>query len=745
MPLVIVESPNKCKKLKSILGQNFVVMASVGHIMDLDKKNMGIDTDTWDVTYKPNKDKKDVISGLKAEAKKHEDIYIATDGDFEGHAIAFNIKDILPKRGKKYHRAVFPTITKKDVLNGIKNPITFDENALAAQQTRRITDRLVGFRVSPVMWHKGLRGTSAGRVQSVALKIISEREKEIKAFVPKEYWEITIDTDNGFSAEFFGVDGKTVTLDSKVRADKIVNDMNSKKLNVRVSEYNTKKRTRKPPPPFITSTMQQAASNFIGWGAKKTMSVAQSLFSQGLITYHRSDSTRTDPDKLKELRAKIKKDFGPKYLSSTTIVYSAKGGSQDAHEAIRPTYEDPISTLSSDEKKLLKLISGRFMASQMSNAEFDQVSAKFEYQGKNVYNFKKNGSTLAFDGFLKVYGSIKDDVILPKMKVGDSISWNKINPSQHFTSPPPRYSDASIIKTLEKEGVGRPSTYAAIIDTLLIRKYVERKKKSLCATEIGIMVSDYLSEFFKTIVDTKFTAEMESRIDKIAEGKLSLSGALDPFYQSLEGQIQLATKGKLPDTFISEQKCPKCSKDMIKKISKHGAFLGCTGWPECDGTAPLGNDQAPENIETGHSCPLCSNILIKRKSKRGDFYGCSSYPDCKFAAGIGKDGEPVIKEGPKDTGILCPKCKKHNIVERNGKRGKFFGCSGFPKCKTIVNLDEDGNIISDVKSSSNKDKATGEKCPKCSKGELVIKSGKFGKFKGCSEYKSGCRYIGKVS
>ena len=745
MPLVIVESPNKCKKLKSILGQNFVVMASVGHIMDLDKKNMGINTETWDVTYKPNRDKKDVISSLKAEAKKHEDIYIATDGDFEGHAIAFNIKDMLPKRGKKYHRAVFPTITKKDVLNGIKNPITFDENALAAQQTRRITDRLVGFRVSPVMWHKGLRGTSAGRVQSVALKIISEREKEIKAFVPKEYWEIAIDTDNGFSADFFGIEGKSITLDSKAKADKIVNDMNSNRLDIKVSEYNAKKRTRKPPPPFITSTMQQAASNFIGWGAKKTMSVAQSLFSQGLITYHRSDSVRTDPDKLKELRAKIKKDFGSKYLSSSTIVYSAKGGSQDAHEAIRPTYEDPISALTGDEKKLLKLISGRFMASQMSNAEFDQVSVKFEYHGNKVYNFKKNGSTLAFDGFLKVYGSIKDDVILPVMKVGDSISWNKINPSQHFTSPPPRYSDASIIKTLEKEGVGRPSTYAAIIDTLLIRKYVDRKKKSLCATEVGIMVSDYLSEFFKTIVDTKFTADMESRIDKIAEGKLSLSGALDPFYKSLESQIQVATKGRLPDTFISEQKCPKCSKNMIKKISKHGAFLGCTAWPECDGTAPLGDDQTPESVETGHSCPLCSNILIKRKSKRGDFYGCSSYPDCKFAAGIGKDGELVIKEGPRDTGILCPKCKKNNIVERNGKRGKFFGCSGFPKCKTIVKLDKNGNIIDDIKPSSNKDEITGEKCPKCSNGVLVIKSGKFGKFKGCSEYKSGCRYIGKVS
>jgi DNA topoisomerase-1 len=745
MPLVIVESPNKCKKLKSILGNGYVVMASVGHIMDLDKKNMGINTETWDVTYKPNRDKRDVISGLKAEAKNHDAIYIATDGDFEGHAIAFNIRDILPKRGKKYYRSVFPTITKKDVLNGIKNPITFDENALAAQQTRRITDRLVGFRVSPVMWNKGLRGTSAGRVQSVALKIISEREKEIKAFVPREYWEITVDTNNNFSADFFGINGKQIELSGKKEAHDIIDDMNKNKLDLKVYEYDAKKRIRKPSPPFITSTMQQAASNFIGWGAKKTMSVAQSLFSQGLITYHRSDSIRTDPGKVKELRDKVKKDFGSKYLSKTTIVYSAKGGSQDAHEAIRPTYEAPISSLSGDEKKLLKLISNKFMASQMASAEFNQVAAKFQYNGKSTYNFKKNGSTLAFDGFLKVYGSIKDDVILPVMKIGDMISWDKIESSQHFTSPPPRYSDASIIKTLEKEGVGRPSTYAAIIDTLLNRKYVDRKKKSLCATEIGIMVSDYLSEFFKTIVDTKFTAEMESRIDKIAEGSLTLSGALDPFYKSLEGQIQFATKGNLPDTFIADQKCLKCKKDMIKKISKHGAFLGCVGWPECNGTASLGNDSAPENVETGHSCPTCSNILIKRKSKRGEFYGCSSYPDCKFAANIDKDGGLIIKEGPKDTGLKCPKCNKNNIVERISKRGKFYGCSGFPKCKTIVDIDDDGKIVAASEKSKSADKKTGEKCPKCSSGDLVIKNGKFGKFKGCSEYKSGCKYIGKVN
>ena len=687
MPLVLIESPNKISKLKKILGQNYTIMASVGHIMDLSKKNMGIDLDTFEATYKVNSDKKDVAKQIKDEAKKHEVVYIATDPDREGEAIAFHLQKLLPKRGVKVHRVRFNAITKEAVKKAMKSPGTLDGNLYNAQQARRITDRLVGFKVSPVMWNKGLRGTSAGRVQSVALKLISEREKAVRKFVPREYWEISVDTDDDFSVDFYGLNGKDYEIPDKAAADIIVKTMNDKKLDLVVSDYVAKQRSRKPSPPFITSTLQQVASNKFNWGAKKTMSVAQNLFSQGLITYHRTDSTRTDPQKLKDLRLKIESDHGKSYLSPSTINYGPKASSQDAHEAIRPTYDSPVSALSSDGKRLLALIDSRFTASQMASAKFDQASVRLEYpMDGSRYLFKKSGSTLVFDGFLKVYGDIKDDVILPPLKVGQKVSWKDVTPSQHFTKPPPRYSDASIIKLLEKEGVGRPSTYASILDTLLDRKYVERKKKSLVATEIGIMVSDYLTANFSTIVDTKFTSKMESDLDKVAAGDMEYKDTLRSFNDGLDSQVAQATTNGLPKTFIADSKCPKCSSEMIKKISKHGAFLGCSDWPNCDGTLSIdGTEGKVEAVETGHKCPKCSNILILRSGRNGKFYGCKSYPACKHTAKIGENDEPIhdSRPKPKGTGVTCKKCKKNELVERSGKYGKFYGCSGFPKCRNI--------------------------------------------------------------
>jgi DNA topoisomerase I len=689
MPLILIESPNKISKLRSILGPKFTVMASVGHIMDLSKKNMGIDLDTFEATYKVNIDKKDIAKNIKAEAKKHEVIYIATDPDREGEAIAFHIASLLPKRGVTLHRVMFNAITKEAVKKAMKSPGKLNKDLYDAQQARRITDRLVGFRVSPVMWNKGMRGTSAGRVQSVALKIISDREKEIKVFVPKEYWTIAAKTSMKFAAEFFGIDGKTFVPSSKAESDNITNEMNANKLDLVVTEYLGKERLRKPYPPFITSTMQQAASNSIGWGAKKTMSVAQSLFGHGLITYHRTDSTRSDPQKVKDLRAKIEKAHGKKYLSGSTIVYGAKAGAQDAHEAIRPTYDSPVSSLSSDERKLLTLIENRFMASQMANAKFDQVSIKMEYKGKKrALNFKKNGSTLKFDGFLKVYGNTSDDVILPSLAVGDKVPWTDVISDQHFTKPPPRYSDASIIKLLEKEGVGRPSTYASILDTLLNRKYVTRDKKALCASEIGIMVSDYLTANFSKIVDTKFTSIMESGLDDVAAGTKAYKDLLKAFNTKLDEQLEAATKAGPPDTFVMDVECPKCKgKKMVKKISKLGPFLGCETWPKCDGTASIDGKPKTVAVETGHSCPKCKNILVERKSKTGKFLGCKAYPACKYSASIDADGNPVAKPAKKPakkTGQKCPKCKTGDIVERKGRYGLFKACDNFPKCKTII-------------------------------------------------------------
>ena len=687
MPLVIIESPNKIPKLRSILGHNYTVMATVGHIMDLSKKKLGINLDTFSLKYDVNPDKRDVVKQIVAEAKNHDVIYLATDPDREGEAIAAHIHSKLPKRGKKIHRVLFNSITKDAVKKSIKNPTVINDDLYKAQQARRITDRLVGFKVTSVMWNKGMRGTSAGRVQSVALEAVVNREKDIRAFVPKEYWEIKINTDLNFEAEMCLINKKKMNVTSKAEADKIVADLKKEKEPLVVSEYKKTSRTRSPYPPFITSTLQQAASNAFGWGAKKTMQVAQNIFSHGLITYHRTDSVRSDPKKISDVRVLIEKTYGKKYLSKSPITYGSKGAAQDAHEAIRPTYENTSASLSRDEKKLLNLIDSRFRASQMASAKFDQVAVKLDSQKTSkTYSFKCNGSTMIFDGFLKVYGDSKDDILLPTMAVGQNISWSKVTPKQHFTKPPNRFSDASIIKYLEKEGVGRPSTYASIIDTIINRGYVERAKKSLSATEAGIIVSDFLTHSFPDTINIGFTADMESKLDKIADGNLNMIDTVKEFYSDLSDSLEKATKADMPDSFTVDTKCPKCSSKMIKRISKNGPFLGCSTWPVCDGTLPIDGKEAPKAIETGHKCPECSNILIKRSGRNGEFYGCKSYPVCKFTGMIGKDGEVVVKKKPevKKTGVTCPKCNKHEMVERMGRYGKFYGCSGFPKCRNIL-------------------------------------------------------------
>jgi DNA topoisomerase-1 len=685
MSLVLIESPNKVSKLKDILGQKYKIMASVGHIMDLSKKDLGIiNLETFEVTYKPNPDKKDVISSIKKEIENHDTIYLATDPDREGEAIAFHLSKLVPD-GKKIFRVKFNAITKDVVLKAIKNPGKLDENLFLAQKARRITDRVVGFKVSPVMWNKGLIGTSAGRVQSVALKYIADREKEVKAFKPEEYWDMVANFVEDFGADVYSVNNKNIDLKTEADAKKL-EDKILKSDSVKVIDVSSKKRSRKPYPPFTTSTLQQSASSAFGWSAKKTMDVAQAIFSQGLITYHRTDSVRVDPTKIKDLRDKIESQYGKKYLSQSVISYGAKDGAQDAHEAIRPTYEQPLNQLDKDEKRLLALIDSRFTASQMSDAEFDQASLKIEIlSGKDSILAKKNGSIMTFDGFLKVYGEKQEDVSLPPLKKDQLLKIKNIEKSQHFTKPKPRYTDASIIKILESDGVGRPSTYAAILDTLFERDYITRNGNTLYASEIGIMVSDYLTANFPKIVDSNFTSTMEKNLDKIADGSAIYKDVLSEFYLDIEGQVKGALKCNLPDTFIVEKDCPKCNSKMTKKISKHGAFLGCTKWPECNGTRSMdGEEKSSSDVETGHKCPKCSNILLKRDGKMGKFYGCKSYPDCKFTAKIGEDDSPVFleKDSSKEE-VICTKCKKGNMIEKTGKFGKFYGCSAYPKCKNI--------------------------------------------------------------
>lgn len=674
MPLMIIESPNKIKKLTKILGSGFKVMATVGHFLTLQKKNMGFDHETFEPSYKLDPKKSKVISEIKKEAKNHDIIYIATDPDREGEAIAKHIEGVLPKRGKKIFRVTFNAITKEAVKKAIKNAGAIDENLYLAQTARRLTDRIVGYKVSPVMWKKGLVNTSAGRVQSVALKHISEREKEVIAFKPQDYWSFDADFTEGFTAELYSINKKKVDVKSKKDATATVKDVSGCK-DFKISSYKTKSRELKPKPPFTTSTLQQDASNKMGWPSKKTMGVAQSLFGAGLITYHRTDSVRIEDSKITELRTKIDSMFGKSYLPASKIDYGS--GTQDAHEAIRPTYEQMPTNLLPDEKKLLKLITNRFVASQMSNAKFDEISIEIESSnGKNKYLFKAKGSSLVFDGFLKVYGDKSADKLLPSLKASQKLNLKVCKDIKHTTKPPPRYSDASLVKKLEKEGVGRPSTYASIIDTLESRKYITRKGKMLSATEVGIIVSDYLCENFNDIVDTGFTANMEEALDKISSGSLEYAPVMKAFFDQIKNATEGAIKKDLPKSFITEHKCPDCSSNTIKRISKFGAFLGCTAWPECSGTLSIdGKSKSNVEVDTGMKCDCCGNIMLKRTGSSGDFWGCKSFPDCKNTVAI-------IDENSEK----CEKCNEGVMVKRKGKYGYFLGCSSYPKCKNLKKI-----------------------------------------------------------
>jgi DNA topoisomerase-1 len=748
MKLVIIESPNKIKKLKSILPSDYEIVASVGHLFDLPKKDLGIDLSTFDTNLVLDDSKKDILTNIKKLSNDADVIYLASDMDREGSGISKNIFDALTKKNQaKCKRLLINAITKEAVDAAIKNPTTIDENLCDAQKGRRVTDRLVGYQISPIMWSKGLRGTSAGRVQSVALKYISDLEKEIKAFKPEEYWKAFL-KNKDFSAELFSIDGDSYHLKNKEEADSLMKDALSGKSTAKVVEYNKKTRTRSPEAPFITSTIQQAASNLFGWNAQKTMQVAQSLFASGLITYLRTDSTRIEPDKIKSVREKIDATYGVKYLPATPREFANKDASQDAHEAIRPTYEPPLNPLSAEEKKLLDLVDRRFKASQMADATFDQAVVKIEVNSSNhSYIFKVNGSVMTFDGFLKVYGENKEDLVLPSLTVGQAVGVEDILTSQHFTQPPGRYSDASLIKKLEKEGVGRPSTYASIIETVINRGYVERDKKSLHSTELGIMVSDFLSAAFPNLVSPEMTSKMEEDLDLIASGKGDYKKIMSEFYTQLSDSISSAKKITSLSVFKVDRKCPECSSELLKKKGEYGIILGCSSYPKCGYVIKFGEngEETSDQEQTGVACPDCGGKLANKKSKFGDFLGCTSYPSCKWTGKLDQDGNPVknIKSSVDLTDIDCNVCKKAKMAKRKGKFGEFLGCSDYPNCKNIINLDKDGNALPP---KTEKKKAsvvsTGKKCPKCKQNDLVEREGKYGKFISCSGYPD-CKHIEK--
>ena len=635
MKLVIVESPTKAKTLSRFLGEGYKIEASMGHIRDLPKSKLGVDTEK---DFKPDyalvKGKGKTIKVLKAAAKGKEEIILATDQDREGEAIAFHVEHILGD-DFKYSRIVFHEITKTAILKALDKPSQVDLKLVEAQQARRILDRLVGYKLSPVLWRKVRRGLSAGRVQSVAVRLVVEKEKEIKAFKPDEYWEIVVDLKKDkdkLVVELDKIEGKKAKISDKKQADEATGDL--KKAKYKVLEVKEREAKRHPVPPFMTSTMQRAASTRFGYSAKKTMREAQQLYEKGLITYHRTDSLNLASLAVSKVRKYIEEKFGKEYLPEKPNYYKSKVKSaQGAHEAIRPT---KISIEEIDSKnsssKLYRLIFERFVASQMMPAIFDKTVIRVKGQGKKIYLLKANGERLKFLGWLKVNKNYKaEDQDLAKVSEGDELDFNQLKSTQKFTQPPARFNEASLIKVLEQKGIGRPSTYAPIISTIQTRQYVEKKEKRLYPTAVGEAVTEFLLKYFDKVMDYQFTAEMEDGLDRVAEGKQEWIKLLSKFYGPFEKKVEkVIAKAKRVKIAVEKtgQKCPTCKKgDLVIRTGRFGKFLSCGTFPDCKHT-----DTYKEIVE-GVKCGDCEAEVVVKKTRRGkSFYGCGNYPKCKWAS-----------------------------------------------------------------------------------------------------------------
>jgi len=675
--LVIVESPAKAKTISKFLGKNYEVKASVGHIKDLPKSKLGIDIDNnFEPEYITIRGKGPIIKELKNEAKKAGKVFLATDPDREGEAISWHLANILELDENQKNRIEFHEITKNAILNAIKNPRTINKALVDAQQARRVLDRLVGYKISPLLWKKVKKGLSAGRVQSVATKLICDREKEIEKFVPKEYWSLdAILTKNKTKiiASFYGENnnGKDlkIELNTKEQVDEIISKIKNEKFIVQ--DIKKGKKSRNPNPPFTTSSLQQEASKRIGFSTKKTMMIAQQLYegvdikgegTVGLISYIRTDSTRISDEALKSVKNYIINEFGEKYLGTANKSNTNKKKDiQDAHEAIRPTsvMRTPSmvkDSLKKDQYKLYQLIWERYVASQMGPAIYETHSIKIK---AGNYIFKVAGSKIIFEGFLKVYNSIDDekDILLPELEVGEVLNLKEIDPQQHFTQPPPRYTEASLVKTLEELGIGRPSTYAPTISTILSRGYVVLDKKVFKPTELGIVVTDLLKEYFKGIVSEEFTAEMEKQLDKIEEENADWRKVIEYFYKDFSKELEVAereiSKIEIQDE-VTDIVCDKCGRNMVIKTGRYGKFLACPGYPECKNTKPIVQ-------EIGVKCPECGSELVERTSKKGrKFYGCIKYPECSFVSW----DKPLNEKCPKCNNILVEKKLKNGVEKK---------------------------------------------------------------------------------
>lgn len=712
--LVIVESPTKAKTIKRFLGKGYTVKSSYGHIRDLPKKEMGIDIENdFEPKYVIPPKAKKTVTGLKNDVKKADIVYLATDEDREGEAISWHLVHALKLKDVQIKRITFHEITKNAIDEALKNARELDQNLIDAQQARRVLDRLVGYELSPFLWKKIKYGLSAGRVQSVAVRLIVEREREIEAFKPQEYWTITADVSKtgkpkkeAFPAKLVKVDGKRLdkfALGDRKTSDKIIKDL--KDADYKVVDLARKEKLRRPLPPYTTSTLQQDAGRRLGFSAKQTMMLAQQLYegielgkegSVGLITYMRTDSMNLAKSAITEARNVLQNKFGKEFVPAKPRFYKTKSkGAQEAHEAIRPTMlartpDEVKAHLDSRQLKLYDLIWKRTLACQAADAKLDSTTIDIE---ATKHSFRAAGSVITFPGFLEIYqdgGAAANEIILPEVKKNEKLDLHELKPEQHFTQPPARYSEAGLVKKLEELGIGRPSTYAPTISTVQDRGYVEKEEKRLKPTEIGILVNDVLVEHFPKIVDYQFTARLEEDLDIIAIGKKEWVPVISDFYKPFKSNLQKKdkelTKKDLTEE-ASDEVCEKCGEPMVIKMGRFGRFYACTGYPDCKTTKPLAEEkeQIPEEF-ADEQCPECGERMQVKRGRFGPFLGCSQYPDCKG-----------IKKIEVKTGVACPECGKGDIVEKKSRKGRtFYACNKYPECEYAM-----------------WSKPTGDKCPEC--------------------------------
>ncbi len=747
--LVIVESPAKARTINKFLGRGFSVKASMGHVRDLPKKKLGVDEKRgFKPTYEVLPGRKKVLDDLKKAAEGADAIYLAPDPDREGEAICWHLSEELKKVNKKLYRVLFNEITKRAVLHGIENPQKIDANKVDAQQARRILDRLVGYKISPLLWEKVRRGLSAGRVQSVALRIIVEREGAILAFVPEEYWSLTAHLEGSepppFEAKLSKIGGEKAELEDGETTNRIADAVRSAPWTV--ESVDAKEKKKNPSPPFTTSKLQQEAARKLGNTVKKTMTVAQRLYegvelgeagAVGLITYMRTDSTRVAPEALAEVREYIGKAHGKDFLPDEPRFYKAGRMSQGAHEAIRPTSmantpESVETYLSRDESRLYSLVWNRFVASQMNPALYDVTTVDIQAAG---HTFRATGSVLRFAGYLAVYqestesknGDPDEGKTLPPLSEGQTLRLLNLDPKQHFTQPPPRFTEATLVKELEENGIGRPSTYATILSTLQNREYALKEEGKFAPTELGTLVTGLLVEHFGDLINVEYTARMEEELDEIEEGKLKWQDALKEFHGKFSKDLQRATRQmrnvKREET-PTEEVCTKCGKPMVIKWGRYGRFLACSGYPECKNTQELatngekGAETPQEAPEVKATCEKCGSPMVLRRGRFGQFLACSNYPACRNTKKIHFDKEGnITKKAERALDEKCPSCGQHLVV-KEGRFGEFTACSNYPTCRYI------------------KLKEVGVDCPRegCN-GRIVERKSRRGKtFFGCNRY-----------